>query len=305
MFTIAVVCCDVGNDLSQGPPGPWLTEEDRNSNLWTMLYPTIQQREKIALKLKADHIESETIRQRRFPQSAALLAQDYGALLDKKLMASDAFYAMNDLFRFYTFSNSQFLNIMESTINTETAHSSMELKKPTLTNLLHCQRILETHLPSLQRNIEIIRQHESLAWPRVSEENKNQHSRAMEAAEELLRDIEHLEERTTELLERCKIGMSVLMTYVMLAESRQAISQGERVAKLTLLAYGYIPLSFTCSFFGMNVTEIVSGRLSIWVWVVTTIPLFVLTVSFLYIDFTKVSRWLQLGWKKLKMILAW
>jgi Mg2+ and Co2+ transporter CorA len=270
-----------------------------------MLYPTIQQRTKIALKLKADHTESEPIRQRRFPQSAALLAQDYGALLDKKLMASDAFYAMNDLFRFYNFSNSQFLNIIESTINNETAHSSMSLEKPTLTNLLYCQRILETHLPSLQRNIKLIQQHESLSWPRVSEENKIQHSRATEAAEELLRDMEHLEERTRELLERCKTGMSVLMNYVMLAESRQAISQGQRVAKLTLLAFLYIPLSFTCSLFGMNVTQINSSLLSIWVWVVTTIPVFVLTVSFFYIDFTKVSRWLKPGWEKFKLFFAW
>jgi Mg2+ and Co2+ transporter CorA len=234
-----------------------------------------------------------------------LLAQDYGNLLDKKLMASDAFYAMNELFRFCAFSDSQFLNIMEATINNETGHSAMSLEKPTLTNLLYYQKILETHLPSLQNNIKVVRHHESLAWPSVSEGDRSLHSRAAEAAEELLRDMEHLEERMKELLERCKTGMSVLMNRVLLAESRQAMSQNQRVAKLTMLAFLYIPLSFTCGLFGMNVTEIVSGHLSVWVWFLTTVPVFLISVSFFFVDFTKVAKWFKWAWKKFQLLVAW
>ena len=301
---LALICCDVGNDLSQGPEGPWLRERDRTSNIWTMFYPVIQQRRRIALKTRAGHADS-TAQQTMFPQSAMLLAHDYGILLDKKLMVLDPFYAMNEPFRLFVFSTSQFLNIMEATINNETGHSAMSLEKPTLTNLLYCQRILESHLPSLQANIKVVRHHDSLGWPKVSEADRSLHSKAVEAAEELLHDMEYLEERTKELLERCKSGMSVLMNYVLLAESRQAMSQGQRVAKLTMLAFLYIPLSFTCGLFGMNVTEIVSGHLSVWVWVVTTIPVFLISVSFFYMDFTKVARWFKWGWKKLGLLLGW
>jgi len=92
---------------------------------------------------------------------------------------------------------------------------------------------------------------------------------------------------------------------VMLAESRQAMSQGQRVAKLTMLAFLYIPLSFTCGLFGMNVTEIASGHLSVWVWVVTTVPVFLLSVSFFYVDFTKVTTRLKWAWKEFKLLVAW
>jgi len=267
-----------------------------------MFYPTIQERSQLALKWKAENQDGNTIGERKFPQSAILFSKDYGKFLDKQLMAVDPFYAINELFRFCTFSDAQFLNIMDASINAETGHDSMSLEKPTLTNLLYYQRMLESHLPRLRQNIILIKQHASSSWPHVSEENKNQHAKAAAAAEALLQDMMHLEQRTKDLLERCKTGMNILMNYVMLAESRQAISQGQRVAKLTMLAFMYVPISFTTSFFGMNVTQIVSGELSIWIWFVTSIPIFILSFSFFYIDFEKVVSFCKLRWKKFKLL---
>jgi Mg2+ and Co2+ transporter CorA len=252
-----------------------------------MFYPTIQLRPRIALKMKTDDGSGEAVDGRRFPQSANLLPQHYGRFMDKKVMASDPYYAMDELFKFYTFSFSQFLNIMERTINNETARSSTHLEKPTLKNLLYYQQILEARLPDLQRNIVALQRYDHSKWLNGSKK-KDQHWRAKAAAESNLHDMEHLEHQAKVLLKRCKSGMSVLMNYVMLAESRQAMSQSRKVARLTLLAFLYIPLSFTCSLFGMNVKELALNKLSVWVWVITAVPVLLISVLAFYFDFMKV-----------------
>jgi hypothetical protein len=58
----------------------------------------------------------------------------------------------------------------------------------------------------------------------------------------LLKDYEQLVERAEVILERCSKGMDVIMNNAMLAESKRAILQAQSVAKLTLIAFFYIPL---------------------------------------------------------------
>lgn len=66
-----------------------------------------------------------------------------------------------------------------------------------------------------------------------------------------------------------------------LAESRRAMLQARKVGKLTLLAFFYVPLSFTTSFFGMNLEEFgTSTTIANWVWVCVSVPIFVLSVVF-------------------------
>ncbi|KAL8791630.1 MAG: hypothetical protein Q9195_005779 [Heterodermia aff. obscurata] len=287
-----IVSTDVGNDLSEGPEGPWLTQGDR-SHLLTLTYPTIQHHPRIAFKLQSAPTASNTVF-RKFPQSASLLPQDYGRFLDKQSLASDPFYALHDLFRFAANSEVQFLNLMEAKIADETSHNSLNREKPTLTNLLFFQELLETHLAQLRRNVKVIEQRESLHWPRTTVEPQNQLRATTAAAEELLEDAKYLETHATALLKRCETGMSVLMNDVMLAESKQAMSQASKVAKLTLVAFFYIPLSFTTSFFGMNVVEIASDRLSVWTWFATSVPIFVISLLFLFVD-RRHFVWLRKG----------
>lgn len=70
-------------------------------------------------------------------------------------------------------------------------------------------------------------------------------------------------------------------------ESQRAISQAEGVAKLTRLAFFFIPLSLTSSFFGMNFSQLVGAAgaiLSIWLWFAVSAPVLAASFAFLIWD---------------------
>jgi Mg2+ and Co2+ transporter CorA len=90
--------------------------------------------------------------------------------------------------------------------------------------------------------------------------------------------------------------MNVIMNDMNLAESKRAIAQAGSVKRITFVAFVYIPLSFTTSFFGMNVRELESGVTPIWVWVASSVLVLVLTVMVLFLD-TDYIRRLRSPWR--------
>ena len=67
------------------------------------------------------------------------------------------------------------------------------------------------------------------------------------------------------------------MNSATIIDSQHAIEQAKQIGLLTWLASTYIPLSFTTSFFGMNMKTFGSGSLSMWLWLAITIPLSLLS----------------------------
>ena len=110
------------------------------------------------------------------------------------------------------------------------------------------------------------------------------YSKAESPKQALLKDFNYLHKHAQLLLGRCAGGMEVIMSNATLRQSERAIRQARGVAKLTIVAFVYIPLSFTTTFFGMKFSEIASGKLSIWIWFVTLVPVFVISVVFLFWD---------------------
>ena len=73
--------------------------------------------------------------------------------------------------------------------------------------------------------------------------------------------------------------MNLLMNRAMIAETNKTILQAKEVTKLTRLAFVYIPLSFTASFFGMNVDTFVKGAPThIWVWFSVSAPIVLISM---------------------------
>jgi Mg2+ and Co2+ transporter CorA len=91
--------------------------------------------------------------------------------------------------------------------------------------------------------------------------------------------------------------MHIVINNNMLVESQRAIEQAAGVAKLTRLAFFYIPLSFTTSFFGMNFVQFGTGELSIWLWFAVSIPIFFVSVLFLAVDLPALAKvtWLRMS----------
>lgn len=234
--------------------------------------------------------------QRNFIQSASLLATRYGDYLKPNVMGPDPFCTLSGLFQFSASSETQFLNLIESKIDADTRYYSLENEEPTLANLLYFQELLESHLSKLKANLEVIKYRGGPHWVRIAEEWYEQKKdpamrrTADEVVAHLVVDYEALVKKCEHLLHRCSKGMDVMMYNATILESRRAIMQGEGVMRLTLIASFYIPLSFTTSFFGMNFVELGTETRSIWVWFVTTAPIFAITLAFLLGYISRLGR---------------
>ena len=96
---------------------------------------------------------------------------------------------------------------------------------------------------------------------------------------EARRCVEHhytkLYEHAKALDSRCQDVTGILM-------SGDAVHDAKIVAKLTLLAFLFVLLSFTTSFFGMNFKELENQ--SIWKWCAMTVPIMLILILILSVD---------------------
>lgn len=60
----------------------------------------------------------------------------------------------------------------------------------------------------------------------------------------------------------------MLMNSIAILESEKAIAQAGQMARLTFLAFIFVPMAFVSSFFSMNVPELQSVPL--WAWFVAS-----------------------------------
>ena len=271
----------------------------------TSFLPTIRHRPKLALKSKKYTLPTEDHGQNgEFPQAASFLRRNYGKQLEWPVMKVDPFYALHELFEFSAASELQFLNLVEHKLRPETNYEILFQEAPSLSNLLYHLEILQAHTRRLSETIQKIKCRGSSQWPHAPE-NSDLDRKAKESQSQLLKDYEFLLYKAKLLANLCERGMGVIMNNANIAEAKRGIIQAERVSKLTLLAFFYVPLSFTASFFGMNFTQFSSGPLlGIWVWFVTSIP--VLALSFIlykwdiaaFIGRLQVMRKMKHQWRK-------
>ncbi|KAH8710030.1 hypothetical protein GQ44DRAFT_627314 [Phaeosphaeriaceae sp. PMI808] len=217
-------------------------------------------------------------------QSASLLHLDYGRSLDRQIIAQDWFYAMHELFMFAAFSEAQFLNMVASKLELELEHSALVWQKSAaLSNL-----ILDRHIDQLHENVASIDDAIFALSGRNLQPDDKKTSEALAAAKRLRTDYQHLIDRTLKLLGYCEHGVQVVMNNAMIKESREAIMQAGGVVKLTRLAFVFIPLSFTTSFFGMNFKQLDGDVLGVWIWFVVSLPILVIVVLLMRYDMSSI-----------------
>ncbi|KAF5003987.1 hypothetical protein FDECE_9487 [Fusarium decemcellulare] len=211
----------------------------------------------------------------KMAQSARLIPWSFGQDLDTKTLQQDGVYAISDLLSFAACSESQFLNLIEHLIdedgNVESApYSEAATDTRTTSNLEFNKRVLEARLKMLQTTHTCIAAGGGPSWPRAKEEQQREIADAMRS--KLERDYQELIERAQGLIKRCMEDSLLLMNKTMIRDTQRGVVQAEAMARLTLLAYFFIPLSFTATFLGMNVKELDANSLSIWVWFAITAP---------------------------------
>lgn len=232
----------------------------------------------IALNSGAHHLKD--VPEHKNLQSAQLLHHDYGRQLDPTWASCDPFYALTPMFRFALCSNMALLNLIASMVRRELSHSSMVTRgNCNLSNLLFHQRILKRHIRNLQEPIIFMEGVTSTHW--FSAMTLDQQQRCEGNVQTILRDYRAALEQTQALCEECIQGMSIVAHNATTQEAQKAFEETRAVNKLTKLAVFFVPLSFTTSVFGMNVTELgANGAPRIWVWVLVSAGLSIMTYIF-------------------------
>jgi hypothetical protein len=100
------------------------------------------------------------------------------------------------------------------------------------------------------------------------------HAAFLEVAH-MLNDIDN---RIAEVLIRVRNVYAVLRSEMALLDSSRSIAEARTVAKLTELAFAFIPLTFACSIFSMQITELQNGA-PFWAFLVTAVAMGIITYA--------------------------
>lgn len=281
---------DNGNDLSTTLDGPW---RDGRQNAWGVtLHPVIQHRRLLAIRNPyARQAEAGTRTSPRFHQSASHLPFEFDSSLRPEVMELDPFYAMNGIFRFAAAAQSQFLEMMRRKIKASVASASPD----SIGDLSRAKDVLGEQARQVQDNLDVIKSRGGRGWPKAQDDRLVQEAEAV--ADTLQAEYEHLLRSMTQLSLECSESVSILMSDAQYHEAQKGIAQGNAVIKLTIIAFVFVPLSFTTSFFGMNFNEL--GDKSIWIWFAVSVPVLTLCLLLWTTDFSKTwSRIRRFRWAK-------
>jgi Mg2+ and Co2+ transporter CorA len=283
------VWLDAGNDLSQCNNGPWLRKFPKTEN--TKFHPVFQHRSRMALSQVSRNISDET--QGQHPQSIRHLSQNFGRHLKPEIMAQDAFYALTELFEFSAASVDQLLELCESNIK-DVPYKSVAAR---LSELLLLKTFVDDYRSYIKDTLSIVKSRGGRNWPSVKE-GTVQRDKADLTAIQLENRYRRLLERCERLQEHCASSVTILMNQHAQQQTDRAMEQTKQLKKLSVLAYFYIPVTLTASFFGMNFKEL-DTELSIWTFFAVSASLVVVSIIAWVIDLKAVY---QLGSRLVLML---
>jgi Mg2+ and Co2+ transporter CorA len=223
----------------------------------------------------------------------------YGRRMSADLRQSSPFGALAGLFKYVAASESAFLEMMSMIIETEISYESLQRETTSLSNLLHHQNVLETHLINFERMLNVILGRGGPEWPEpTTEQGKDCLAKL---ANQLGRDYEAVIARCRHLIAKCERGATLVMYQTNISQNHRNILQGEAVAKLTRLAFFFVPLTFTTGMFGMNVDEVLRQHRNLWDWLVFSIPFVVVPLILVNLNISVVTAML-LRWTGLRRL---
>ncbi|EFX00186.1 hypothetical protein CMQ_7188 [Grosmannia clavigera kw1407] len=184
--------------------------------------------------------------EQRIPQSIDHIHNNYGRYLKADIMAQDAFYALQELFEFSAASIDQLMTLFKNTIQSVLKQRNTE----TASELLLLKAHVDEYRDYVNEMLEIVRARGCRRWPRVTE--KSLRAKADIAAEQLEDRYQRLARQCSRLSDHCDNSISIAMSLTAQRQSDEAINQGNRFGKLSVLAYFYIPVTLAASFYGVD-----------------------------------------------------
>ncbi|RDW93966.1 uncharacterized protein DSM5745_01288 [Aspergillus mulundensis] len=288
----AIVWLDTGRDLADSFEGPFGPRP--GSPAWqTFFYPVIvhhadgmhdgtpygaTQGPSDAPSSSRACPEPLTDEQKRWKaaQNISRLPFEYGSRLNRRFASHDALYALSEIFQFAATAQSQYLNFLETRIELELStvgtESGVKNHSVSLVNLQYVKALLTSFAQNVAETVNLLQNRDFLHWSRAEDTTGTDR-----VANMLRADFQHLQQRAKTLRRECDQGMATLANSSSLDETRRSAQIAFSVKGLTIIGTIFIPLSFVCSVWGMNVKELGSGNRSIWMWVATALPVAFLT----------------------------
>ena len=200
-----------------------------------------------------------------------LLPLYYGRSLNPAYMSQDPFYALNELFTFYAASELQFLNVVESGLRSSAAVSGGGIPSKLSDiqdDLVFYKKLLERHRSQISETLSLISNRHVSDWPR------SQFNKPQLIGVRLEQDFQYLLNQVKLLQERSESTMSVLMNHASLEQARRAVTEGERIYRLSLLVSFFIPLSFCATIFSMSFVQFSTLGRGLGAYLAVTLPVF-------------------------------
>lgn len=282
--------------------GPWLDIVNRHSSS-TRFIPIITDLKNSAIKRiinsKTTGCESnDELFSGTYPsliQTLSFLQTELGQSFDLETANENPFYALNEIFKLFAASEHQFLNLMEAKVQKQGPMD--EDRQESISEIQQMKKLVDQHVEQLQDILEIVKSRGGRSWPRVTNSDGNE---ADEAVERLTSTVNKLTRRSQAVSQSCNDAMSMLSNEAVVREAQKSIKQAEGLAKVTFIAFVFVPLSFTTSFFGMNFVEFDPEKLHMWIWFAVSIPVLILSLVAWSIDGKK----LRYAWNNIKYHLG-
>ncbi|PSN69384.1 hypothetical protein BS50DRAFT_341128 [Corynespora cassiicola Philippines] len=112
----------------------------------------------------------------------------------------------------------------------------------------------------------------------------------------MVADFSHFAKEIGALKSQCDQFLEQQVSKLALQDARASMREAKDLKRLSYMAFIFVPLSLTSSFFGMNVRELGQGTTPVWVFVVTAVA--ILGASLLVMQ-ASVAKWIEAPWKAL------
>lgn len=264
---------DCGKSLNESPAGPWKLEDRVPDGI----FPIMQYQPRISLAKHSVH-PNPFVQGRgkidNFFQSPMLLPYAYANMdrwFDHDIAAADAIYALHPIIRLGLTSEHQLLNLIDRKLVKELDPLRIIYRRdPSISNLLNYRQELERHIQRDKELVAFLENCRDSEWPKAIDQKQ---MRVVEKSTDKLKtDLQHLLSRAQTLSEKCDRSVIMVSNNEAILESRRTYTQAESMTRFTRLAFVFIPASFMTSFFGMNVYELGSNHIKMWIFFAVAIP---------------------------------
>jgi hypothetical protein len=140
-----------------------------------------------------------------------------------------------------------------------------------------------THLRYINHTLDGLRR----LSPAHPDPNSLSHVPGLDA---LIADFEHFRHEISALKTNCDQFLEQQVSKLALQDARTSLREARDLKRISYMAFIFVPLSLTSSFFGMNVRELDSGSTPLWVFIVTAIA--ILLSSILIVGISG-SKWFE------------